>query len=97
MARIQFNIPDDVYRRIKKHPRFPRSQRGSAISRFWAELFLDGSVRSAGFENDELRARLRATESAISSREYLDELTRRRSTLAQADRATGSGAQYGDH
>lgn len=86
MARIRFNIPDDVYRRIRKHPRFPRSQRGSAISRFWAELFLDGSVRSAGFENEELR-----------SREYLDELTRRRSALAQVDRATGPGAQYGGH
>lgn len=65
MAQICFDIPDDVYRRIKKHPSFPKSQRGGAHRMYWQQVFLDGSIHSPEFQLAEKEAELQRAKVAL--------------------------------
>ena len=76
MAQICFDIPDDVYRRIKKHPSFPKSQRGGAHRMYWQQVFLDGSIHSPEFQLAEKEAELQRTKVALQRAEGVITTTR---------------------
>lgn len=66
MAQIVFDIPNDIYHRIKKHPSFPKSQSGGAHRKYWQKLFLDGSIHAPAFRLAEVEAELQRTHVALN-------------------------------